>query len=76
MIQHEHTQQKRICMFNIFKSNPINKLNKQYQQLLTQGMEAQRGGDIRKYAELTEQAEKVYSQIKQLEVSTNSENAS
>lgn len=63
-------------MFNIFKSNPTKKLNKQYQQLLTQGMEAQRSGDIRKYAELTEKAEKIYSQIKQLEASTNSKNAS
>ena len=62
-------------MFNIFKSNPINKLNKQYQQLLTQGMEAQRNGDIRKYAELTEQAEKLYAQIKQLEASTNDKGA-
>ena len=61
-------------MFNIFKSNPINKLNKQYQQLLTQGMEAQRNGDIRKYAELTEQAEKIYTQIKELEKSTDGKN--
>lgn len=63
-------------MFNIFKSNPIHKLNKQYQLLLTQGMEAQRNGDIRKYAELTEQAEKIYSQIKQLEISTNDKSTS
>ena len=49
-------------MFNLFKRNPADKLNKQYQNLLKQGMEAQRFGGIRKYAEITEGEESKYSE--------------
>lgn len=51
-------------MFNLFKTSPVKKLNIQYQNLLKQGMEAQRSGDLRKYADLTQQAEAIYKQIK------------
>ena len=46
-------------MFSFFKSDPLKKLNKEYGELLEKAMQAQRGGDIRLYSELTEQAEMV-----------------
>ena len=46
-------------MFSFLKSDPLKKLNKEYGELLEKAMQAQRGGDIRLYSELTEQAEAV-----------------
>ncbi|TYL49007.1 DUF6435 family protein [Marinomonas sp. IMCC 4694] len=46
-------------MFSFLKSDPIKKLDKEYGELLEKAMQAQRGGDIRLYSELTEQAESV-----------------
>lgn len=54
-------------MFGIFKSHPIKKYQKEYQQLLQDAMQAQRGGDIRLYSELSEQADKLYKKIKTFE---------
>jgi hypothetical protein len=50
-------------MFSFLKSDPLKKLNKEYGELLEKGMQAQRGGDIRLYSELTEQAEAVKVKI-------------
>ena len=50
-------------MFSLFKSNTTVKLENQYRQLLQQGMEAQRSGDIRLYSELSKQADDVLKQI-------------
>lgn len=44
-------------MFGWLKSDPIEKLNKQYQAMLKQAMEIQRDGNLRRYAELTREAE-------------------
>ncbi|REG82369.1 DUF6435 family protein [Marinomonas pollencensis] len=46
-------------MFSFFKSNPQKALNKEYEKLLEKAMQAQRAGDIKRYAELTAQAEMV-----------------
>lgn len=46
-------------MFSFLKSDPIKKLDKEYGELLEKAMQAQRGGDIRLYSELTEKAEAV-----------------
>lgn len=46
-------------MFSFLKSDPIKKLDKEYGELLEKAMQAQRGGDIRLYSELTEKAEVV-----------------
>ena len=46
-------------MFSFLKSDPTKKLRKTYDQILEKAMQAQRGGDIRLYSELTEQAEAV-----------------
>lgn len=54
-------------MFGLFKANPSKKLRKQYDILLEKGMQAQRKGDIRLYAELTNEAETLWKQIEVLE---------
>lgn len=54
-------------MFGLFGKNPLAKLNKDYQRKLQQAMEAQRSGNIQKYAELSEEADSIYQQIKALE---------
>ena len=50
-------------MFGPFKKDPIKKLNKEYRSLLEQGMQAQRKGDMRAYADLTERANKKLGEI-------------
>lgn len=50
-------------MFGLFKSDPNKKLRKKYDQLLEQAMHAQRNGDMRLYAELTQQSEALWQQI-------------
>ena len=57
-------------MFSIFKKDPIKKLNKLYEAKLEEAMHAQRKGDIKSYAMITADAEKVAIQIKELENST------
>ena len=54
-------------MFGLFKGNPSKKLRKQYDILLEKGMQAQRKGDIRLYAELTSQAENLWKEIEAIE---------
>ncbi|MCZ2720326.1 DUF6435 family protein [Marinomonas sp. 15G1-11] len=54
-------------MFSIFKTDPIKKLNKMRDIKLEQGMQAQRNGDIRKYSQLTFEAEELYEEILLLE---------
>ena len=53
-------------MFSLFKSDPSKKLQRSYDAKLEQAMQAQRRGDIRGYAELTEQAEQIKSQLEAL----------
>lgn len=53
-------------MFNLFKSNPQKKLQKAYEEKLTEAMQAQRNGDIRRYSTLQEEAEAIYVQLEAL----------
>ena len=50
-------------MFSLFKKDPLKKLNKEYSTLLEQALAAQRKGEIRRYSELTAQAEEVAKKI-------------
>lgn len=50
-------------MFSLFKKDPIKKLNKQYEKKLEEAMLAQRKGDIKSYAFITAEAEKINEQI-------------
>src|SRR3990167_2412422 len=54
-------------MFGLFKSDPAKKLRKQYSAKLEAAMHAQRNGDIRGYATLTEEAEALWKQLEPLE---------
>ncbi|MEO9946022.1 MAG: DUF6435 family protein [Paraglaciecola sp.] len=56
-------------MFNLFKKNPIKKLEKAYLVKLEQAMHAQRKGDIKSYSMITEEAEKIQEQISALQQS-------
>tara|TARA_R110000787_G_scaffold97326_3_gene200934 strand:+ start:1612 stop:1791 length:180 start_codon:yes stop_codon:yes gene_type:complete len=56
-------------MFSIFKKNPLKKLNKRYEAKLEQAMLAQRNGDIKGYAMITAEADKIAIQIQALESS-------
>ncbi|MDZ4701490.1 MAG: DUF6435 family protein [Rhodothermales bacterium] len=53
-------------MFSFFKKDPTRGLEKKYRALLEQARDAQRGGDIKRYAELTGQAEDVLRSIEAL----------
>ena len=50
-------------MFSIFKTDPLKKLNKAYEAKLEQAMFAQRNGDIKSYAMITEEAELIADKI-------------
>jgi len=53
-------------MFGFFKSNPADKLQKQYLQKLEQARDLQRNGDIKGFAKLTAEAEAIMKQIEDL----------
>ncbi len=55
-------------MFSIFKSDPVKKLKKQLAQKQEQAMLAQRSGDLRKFAAITEESDLLMKQIQQLEL--------
>lgn len=57
-------------MFSLFKKDPIKKLNKRYDEKLEQAMYAQRNGDIKSYAMITAEAEKIKDDITALENAT------
>ncbi len=54
-------------MFSIFKKDPLKKLNKLHEQKLEQAMLAQRNGNIKAYAMITEEAENIALEIKTLQ---------
>ena len=59
-------------MFSIFKKNPIKTLDKAYEAKLEQAMLAQRNGDIKSYAMITNEAENIKKQMIDLQRSTDS----
>ena len=54
-------------MFSFFKKDPTKKLHKQLSIKLEQAMHAQRNGDIRKYSELSFEADQIAKQIIEIE---------
>jgi len=56
-----------MAMFGIFNSNPSKKMRKQYNILLEKAMQAQRNGDMKTYAKLTEESETLWGEIEALE---------
>ena len=59
-------------MFSLFKSNPVKKLNKQYEAKLEQAMHAQRNGDIKTYSQLTFEAEQIHKKLAEAKQNTES----
>ncbi len=57
-------------VFSIFKKDPIKKLDKLYESKLEEAMHAQRNGDIKSYAMITAEAEKIKVRIIALQTST------
>jgi len=53
-------------MFKLF-ANPAKKLRKRYEAKLSEAMQAQRNGDMRLFAELSQQAETLLQELNQLE---------
>ena len=53
-------------MFGWLKPDPVKKLDKQYQAKLKEAMETQRNGNIRRYAELTQEAESIRESLEAL----------
>ncbi|MGB0944479.1 MAG: DUF6435 family protein [Marinomonas sp.] len=58
-------------MFSLFKRDPLKKLNKDYDQKLEEAFLAQRNGDIRAYADLTNEAEMIKNEIERIEALTS-----
>jgi hypothetical protein len=58
-------------MFGWFKSNPAKKLQSAYEHKLAEAMHAQRNGDIRAYAFLQQEAEKLYAELQALQKTPN-----
>ena len=54
-------------MISFFKKDPTKKLHKQLSIKLEQAMHAQRNGDIRKYSELSFEADQIDKQIIEIE---------
>jgi len=61
-------------MFSIFKKDPIKKLQKSYAQKLEQAMLAQRNGDIRRYSQLTVEADEIDQAITKIKAQNNTGN--
>ena len=53
-------------MFGFLKGDPIKKLQKDYEKLSEQAMQAQRNGNIELYAELSQKAEEIGQEIDRL----------
>jgi molybdenum-dependent DNA-binding transcriptional regulator ModE len=54
-------------MFNMFKTDPIKKLKKDFENKLTEAVEAQRNGKIELYAKLTTESEEILKELELLE---------
>ena len=55
-------------MFGIFKSSPLEKLQKEHEALVTKTFQAQRNGNIRLYSTLTAEAETLNEKIENLKM--------
>ena len=53
-------------MFWIFKKDPLKNLQKKYEMLLEEAMNAQRNGKIEEFGELSYESEKLYKEIQKI----------
>ena len=54
-------------MFGLFKKDPLQKYNKEYQSLLEQAQRLQRNGDIEGYSRVSAEAAAVLEKIEAIE---------
>lgn len=54
-------------MFGFLKSDPVKKLQKEYEKISEQAMQAQRNGNIELFAELSQKAEEIGKEIDRLQ---------
>lgn len=54
-------------MFDLFKKNPLKKLEKRYSQLMEQAIEAQRNGNIALFSKLSFESNEILKQIEALQ---------
>ncbi|WP_413694364.1 DUF6435 family protein [Psychromonas sp. KJ10-2] len=54
-------------MFSLFKKDPLKQLNKQLSAKLEEAMHAQRNGDIKRYSQLSFEAQEIDRQIIEIE---------
>ncbi len=54
-------------MFSFFKSDPVKKLKNKKSMLLEEAMHVQRSGDLKKYATMMEEVERMEKEIKDLQ---------
>ncbi len=53
-------------MFNFFKTDPVKKLRKQYEQKMLEARDLQRQGDIKAFAHKTAEAEAIMQEMERL----------
>ena len=53
-------------MFWIFKKDPLKIMQKKYEMLLEEAMNAQRNGKIEEFGELSYESEKLYKEIQKI----------
>ncbi len=54
-------------MFSFFKSDPTKKLKKKRSQLLKEAVEVQRSGDLKAYASMMEEVDKLEKELEALD---------
>ena len=57
-------------MFGLFKKNPAQKLQKQYERLMTEARDLQRSGDIEGFAAKSAEADRVFAELERVRQST------
>ncbi|MFY9255068.1 MAG: DUF6435 family protein [Fuerstiella sp.] len=55
------------AMFNLFRKDPLQRLNKEYARCLEQARDLQRKGDIQGFAAMSAQAEELLKQLDEIE---------
>lgn len=53
-------------MFNLFKTDPVKKLRKQYEQKMLEARDLQRKGDIKAFALKTAEADAIMAEMERL----------
>jgi hypothetical protein len=60
-------------MFNFFKTDPVKKLRKQYEQKMLEARDLQRKGDIKAFAHKTAEAEAIMQEMERLSTEKQSD---